>query len=58
MCRWEVAMVFYGFLVLVGLGIVTWLLRSPVVRQLRRGNGFDSSTRFGNRLFDHAAERG
>jgi hypothetical protein len=51
-------MLFYGFVLLLGLGIATWLIRSPVTRQLRRGHGFDSSGRFGNRLFDHAAERG
>lgn len=50
-------MVFYGFLVLVALGIVTWLVRSPVVKQLLRGRGYDSS-QFGNtRLFDHTADK-
>ncbi|HEY3528433.1 MAG TPA: hypothetical protein VGK78_04735 [Nocardioides sp.] len=34
-------MIFYGFLVLVGLGTVVWLIRSPVARQARRGHFTD-----------------
>jgi len=48
-------MFFYGFLVLVALGIIACLFRSPVVRQLRRGRGFDAS-RFGYRAYDHASD--
>jgi hypothetical protein len=50
-------MFFYGFLVLVTLGILVWLIRSPIVRQLRRGNGIDTA-RFGNRVYDHLADAG
>ena len=32
-------MLFYGFLVVVVVGIVAWLARSPVARQVRRGHG-------------------
>jgi hypothetical protein len=32
-------MYFYGFLVLVALGIALWATRSPVVRQIGRGHG-------------------
>lgn len=32
-------MFFYGFLVLVALGIAAFFIRSPIVRQLRRGHG-------------------
>jgi hypothetical protein len=48
-------MFFYGFLVVVVLGIVAWLIRSPIVRQLRRGNGVDTA-RFGNRMAGHIAD--
>jgi hypothetical protein len=44
-------MYFYGLLVLIALGIVIFLVRSPVIRQLRRGRGSDSSG-FGNRLWN------
>jgi hypothetical protein len=48
------AMIFYGFLLIVVLGIAWWAIRSPVVRQFRRGHGsvrppFSSSN-------DHAFE--
>jgi hypothetical protein len=33
--------IFYGFLALVAVGIAVWLLRSPVLRQARRGHGTD-----------------
>ena len=32
---------FVGFVVVVVLGFLTWLMRSPVGRQLRRGHGQD-----------------
>jgi hypothetical protein len=36
--RVGVAMIFYGFLILVALALIWWLWRSPVMRQaLRRG---------------------
>jgi hypothetical protein len=31
--------IFYGFLVLLALGLAFWLSRSAVVKQLLRGNG-------------------
>ena len=46
-------MFFYGFLVAVALVIIVGLIRSPVVTQLRRGRGFDTS-RFGFRVADAA----
>jgi len=36
-----VAMLFYVFLLVVAVGLVVLLIRSPVVRQLRRGHGND-----------------
>ena len=48
-------MVFYGFLIVVGLGLLGLVIRSPVVRQVRRGHGFDGSTV--NGLVDHHLDR-
>ena len=49
------AMFFYGFVVLVILGVVLMLIRSPVFRQIRRGRGIGSAQ--GDK-WDHLAERG
>jgi len=32
-------MIFWVFLVVVALGLALWAIRSPLVRQLRRGHG-------------------
>jgi hypothetical protein len=34
-------MIFYGLLTLAGLGLGGWLVRSPVLRQMLRGQGVD-----------------
>jgi hypothetical protein len=32
-------MIFYAFLVLVALVAIVWAIRSPMIRQIRRGHG-------------------
>jgi hypothetical protein len=44
-------MIFYAFLALMALGLVVLLIRSPVVKQLRRKRGL-SSARLGEN-WDH-----
>jgi hypothetical protein len=49
-------MIFYLFLAICGLGLAYRAIRSPVVRQLRRGRGTDPA-QWGSRL-DHLADQG
>lgn len=46
-------MIFYGFLVVIALAVAAWAIRSPLVKQLRRGRGYDSSQFGNNRIADH-----
>jgi hypothetical protein len=34
-------MLFYGFLGVAGLALGVWLVRSPILRQMMRGQGID-----------------
>jgi hypothetical protein len=36
-----VAMIFYGLFILVGLALAVWLVRSPITKQMLRGQGVD-----------------
>jgi hypothetical protein len=49
-------MIFYAFVGIMILAVVTWFIRSAMFRQLRRGNGTDAS-QWGTPL-DHLQERG
>jgi hypothetical protein len=49
-------MIFYAFLGIMTLALVTWFMRSATFKQLRRGSGTDAS-QWGTPL-DHLQEQG